>query len=139
MNIEDANFSENSFWQIVELSFSDFQAAVLLLSQKSISFMLEFEEFLAQKLYDLDQKVFAQKLYENISADDFLYVRCFVLSQGKFFYEKVLSQEMPMLSQTFEPLLSLTEKAYFLKTNNEFPTFRTAFSYETGSNKMCWQ
>ena len=43
-----------------------------------------------------------------------------------------------MISQTFEPLLYLSEKAYFEKTETEFPLLPTSVSYETGSNKTEW-
>ncbi len=131
---------ETFFWQVVELSQENYEQAVELLAQKSLSLLFEFEEILAQKLYALDQKSFAQAIYgsRNISKDDFLYVRCFTVSQGRTYYEKVLSSEIPMLNQTFEALLSLTEKAYFRKTATEFPAIRTSVSYETGSNQAHW-
>ncbi len=72
------------------------------------------------------------------SKDDFLYVRCFTVSQGRTYYEKVLNGEISMLNQTFEPLLSLCEKAYFRKTTAEFPALRNRVSYETGNNQTYW-
>jgi transcriptional regulator with XRE-family HTH domain len=128
------------FWQIVELSGEDYQKATEVLAQKSLSVIFEFEEFIAQKLYDLDRKSFAEKVYVNrpISKDDFLYVRCYTLAQGKNYYEKVLHGETSMLNLSFEPLLSLGEKAFFAKTACEFPTFRTSVSYETGSYQVYW-
>lgn len=133
--------NELFFWQIVELSGEDYQQAITILAQKSLSFILAFEDFIARKLYDLDKKTLAEQIYPegNLSKDDFLYVRCYSLSQGKVYFEKVLTGEIPMLNLTFEPLLSLSEKAFFRKTSNEFPIFRTSVSYETGSNREEWK
>ena len=62
-------------------------------------------------------------------------MRCYIICQGKFFYEKILSGEILMINQTFEPLLYLSEKAYFEKTQKQFPLILTSVSYETGNNK----
>lgn len=131
---------EPLFWQIVELSGENYEQTIELLAQKSLSFLFEFEELLAQKLYALDRKSFAEPIYGNrkVSKDDFLYVRCFTVSQGRSYYEKILKSEIPMLNRTFEPLLPLAEKAYFRKTSQEFPVIRTSVSYETGSNQAYW-
>ncbi len=137
---KENSFPETFFWQVVELSHENYEQAVELLAQKSLSVLFEFEEILAQKLYELDRKSFAQAIYgnRNISKDDFVYVRCFTVSQGRMYYEKVLNGEIPMLNQTFEPLLSLAEKAYFRKTAAEFPALRTSVSYETGTHQAYW-
>ena len=137
---KENSLSETFFWQVVELSHENYEQAVELLAQKSLSVLFEFEEILAQKLYALDRQSFAQAIYgkRTISKDDFVYVRCFTVSQGQTYYEKVLNGEVPMLNQTFEPLLSLAEKAYFRKTAAEFPALRTSVSYETGNNQTYW-
>jgi hypothetical protein len=129
-----------SFWQIIEQSGTDYERAVAMLSEKSLSFIFDFEEFLAQKLYALDKKRLAEKIYKDssVSKDDFLYVRCYTLAQGKTYFEKVLAGEIPMLNRTFEALISLSEKAYLRKTNAEMPPFVTSVSYETGSNREEW-
>ncbi len=132
--------SQVLFWEIACLAAIDYQKAIEKLTQQPLSFLFEFEEILAQKLYNLDKKELAFAIYDSnsVSKDDFLYVRCYIICQGKFFYEKILSGEILMINQTFEALLYLSEKAYFEKTNKEFPVFPTSVSYETGSNKNEW-
>lgn len=140
-NIPNENQTEKDiFWEIVVLSFKDEAQAIALLAQMPISYFAIFEEILAQKLFALDKKVLAQSIYKNrnISKDDFLYVRCFTLAQGRDFYEKVLNNKISMPSNTFEALLYLSEKAYFQKTSNEFTPILTSVSYETGSNLTFW-
>lgn len=141
-NIPNENQTEKDiFWEIVVLSFKDEAQAIALLAQMPLSYFAIFEEILAQKLFALDKKVLAQSIYKNcnISKDDFLYVRCFTLAQGRDFYEKVLNNKISMPSNTFEALLYLSEKAYFQKTSNEFTPILTSVSYETGSNLTFWQ
>lgn len=131
---------ETLFWKITSLAALEYEKAVEELSNQPLSYLFEFEEMLAQKLYQLDKKKLAMDIYckEHISKDDFLYARCFIVCQGEFFYEKILNEEIQMVNQTFEPLLYLSEKVYFEKTQKEFPILPTSVSYETGSNKAEW-
>jgi hypothetical protein len=110
--------SQTLFWEIISLAALDYQKAVEKLTQQPLSFLFEFEEILAQKRYQLNKKELAFSICDSnsVSKDDFLYVRCFIICQGKFFYEKILSGEILMIDQPFESLLYLVEKAHFEKT-----------------------
>ncbi len=132
--------SEKLFWKIVCMAAIEYEKAIEELVNHPLSYLFEFEEILAQKLYNLDKKKLALDIYgsNSVSKDDFLYVRCFIVCQGKFFYEKITNNEIDITSQTFEPLLYLSEKAYFQKTQKELPALPTSVSYETGSNKEEW-
>jgi len=46
------------FWEIVCLAAIDYQKAIKELANQPLSYLFEFEEILAQKLYNLDKKVF---------------------------------------------------------------------------------
>jgi len=66
------------------LAAIDYQKSIKKLTKQSLSFLFEFEEILAQKLYDLDKKELAFAIYDSVSKNDFLYVRCYNLSRQIF-------------------------------------------------------
>lgn len=108
----------------------------------------QFAEILTEKLYSLDGLAYASNIgtdsYKNdkefFSVDNFLYVRCCVVANGKDYYQSVLNDPTQMPEEMdFEALLYLPEEAYNkkLKTDGEFIT--TQLSYETFSNKEKWK
>lgn len=146
----DGLFSEIEFWQIVEqLDWSQKEAAaimapsVALLSKMPIANIYLFQDKLSEKLFHLDTKAHAhayvaQQEDHYLSVDDFLYVRCAVVAEGQTYYEKILNNpsEMP-IEIAFEPLLSLADAAYQLKTAKKMDYF-PIFNYETYSNQEGW-
>ena len=143
----DELLSEAQFWQIIALldwsqkKYEDILApAVAFLAQMPVANIYLFKDNLSEKLYRLDTKAhtaaYILKDSEHyLSADDFLYTRCAVVAEGQVYYENVLKDpnEMPF-DMAFEPLLSLANDAYELKTGKKFDYIPT-FNYETGSNQ----
>jgi hypothetical protein len=144
--------SETQFWQIISLldwSKTENDAilapAIAHLAQLPISFMYQFDDKIAEKLFRLDAKNLAENIGEDaykpehyFSVDNFLYARCCVVANGKQFYDSVLSNPTLMPKDlTFEPLLSIASDAYFLKTGRKFEYVATT-PIETYSNKALW-
>jgi hypothetical protein len=143
--------SDNDFWGIINLldwkkkkRDSIIAPAIEALSKMPISNIYLFQDFLSEKLFQLDTRLHGDAYLkkdggEYLSVDDFLYVRCAVIAEGQEYYENVLrnSDEMPC-EIDFEHLLSIAEGAYLKKTKKEFSYFPT-HNYETGSNKIAWK
>ena len=106
----------------------------------------EFQDFLSQKLFLLDTRLYAQNVGENayvnessfFSTDDFLYARCCVVANGKTVYNSILKNPTKMPKDiTFEPILSIARKTYTIKTGKEFK-YVPKFNMETFANKKRW-
>ncbi len=143
--------SEAQFWQVIDCldwtkkKHKDIMApAVAFLAKMPIANIYLFKDKLSEKLYSLDTRAHANAYLEKqsdgyLSADDFLYVRCAVLAEGKEYYEKVLNNPSEMPAEIdFEPLLSLADDAYAMKTGKEF-NYYPIFNYETHSNLEGWK
>ncbi|TAE00152.1 MAG: DUF4240 domain-containing protein [Bacteroidetes bacterium] len=138
---------ESFFWEMIDLldwEQSDneliIKPLIQVLSQKSLSEIFTFQEYLSQKLFFLDQKRFAQNFADQyFSVDTFLYVRACVVANGKAFYDHICQnpQEMPS-DLTFESLLYVAQKAYQQQTGQHFMPYLPTVSYETYSNKIAW-
>ncbi len=153
-NRKNMPFSEDDFWKIIgmldwskeEDDDAVIAPAVEYLSQLEPEAIYLFHDMLAEKLFQLDKKVYAENLGEDswhfvrpFSSDNFLYARACVVANGKAFYDKVLADPTQMPKDlTFESLLSLARKAYKKKTGKEFDYFPTN-SYETFSNPEGWE
>ena len=139
------------FWNIIKLIKLDdegntIEAAIEKLASFSEDDIKAFEEALAQRLYKLDTKLYAEQIgknaYQNddtyFSPDYFLYARCYVVAKGKDFYNIVVSkpENMPK-NKEFEPLLELASEAYKRKTGEELE-FKASVDYETFSNEEGW-
>jgi hypothetical protein len=103
--------------------------------------LFAFEEQLAQALYALDGRKYADESGESRGSDDgFLYARCYVVGCGKANYEAVLAEPALMPKTTdgwFEGLLTVAEKAFKQRGGGEW-TFLPSVSHETGSNEEMW-
>jgi len=149
--------TESEFWRILSLLDWDKtgdDAAVLepacsALVAKGPDDIIQFEEFLAEKLHAIDTRSHCKACYageldpdngdDYISADDFLYQRCVVVANGRQFYNTVLRtpSEFPQ-GMEFESLLSLGPTAFERSTGNEFD-HSTAGSYESFQNHEGWK
>ncbi len=144
-------FSEAQFWGIIDLldwkkerRDDVLRPAASALSRMPVSAIYLFEDMLSEKLYGLDTRQHA-KFYQqkqedgSLSVDDFLYVRCAVIAEGKAFYENVLKNPAEMPGEIdFEHLLGLAGEAYKLKSGREFD-YSPIFNYETKSNAEGWK
>ncbi len=119
---------------------------IAALAKRSLADIYQFEEILANKLYQLDGLEYAQEMGEQayregtyFSVDYFLYARCWVVASGKTAFEQVLADpsQMPKDSD-FEALLYVAEKAYELKTGKSDYHYLPQKSYETYSNYKAW-
>jgi hypothetical protein len=146
--------SEEVFWDIVEKFDWDktgdddavIGPAVDALAQMSTEEILQFEDILAEKLHALDGEKYACEIGESayrgpdqhFSTDWFLYARCCVVANGRWFYNGVLSnpEKMPK-DLEFEALLMVARLAYQRRTGEEF-NYLPKVSYETFSNKAGW-
>lgn len=146
--------NEEKFWQLMEkvdreaLEDGDADAAVEPLTEALARLPVKdikgFEECLAQALYQLDGKLFADHAgASGKSADGFLYARCFVVGSGKAAYDSVLADPALMPAQTdewLEELLSVAPEAWSDKTGRDTDDwdFTASVDYETGSNSAAW-
>lgn len=146
--------SDKVFWDLIsELDWTEqndteiTQPLIKKLSKMKVTEIKQFQETLANKLYELDTKAHASNIGESsydpkqdyVSADFFLYARCAAVANGKDFFDKVVNDpnEMPK-DLDFEPLLTIAEIAYELKMKKEFE-YITGVSYETYSNEEGWK
>jgi hypothetical protein len=145
----------NEFWTLIKLvdidtlDDGDEDGALVNLIAKLSTLGEEqiqgFEQRLAQLLYDLDGKVYADHAGESgASADGFLYCRCYVVARGKNFYEAVLANPAKMpksLNQWCESLLFVSQNAWAEATGDEPEdwSYHASVDYETGGNKEAWQ
>ena len=106
--------------------------------------IFEFEEIMAELLYNIDGKQWAQDVYGDLSKcadDDFLYTRCVAIVNGEKYYNDVknrshnLNPDLEFESVLYIPQLAW-EKKHRVKGENY--TYVTRFSYETGSNAGNW-
>ena len=146
--------TEQGFWDIISLfDWTDeedndrvLEPAVNALAASPISHIYLFADMLADKLFSLDGKVYAENIGDDayspdvyFSVDNFLYARCCVIANGQEMYKKVLKDPTLMPKNlTFESLLSLASKAYLKKTGKRFE-YLAATPIETYFNKKAWQ
>lgn len=143
-------FSDADFWKIISLfdwskeEADDIMApAIKKLASMPVVNIYLFADKLSEKLYQLDTRLHGEAYLKNeggdyLSVDDFLYVRCAVVAEGKACFEKVLQSpsELPA-DLSFEPILNLPDLAYEIKTGRVFE-YHPAVNYETYSNRKAW-
>jgi hypothetical protein len=148
--------TENQFWTLIEktidrdalrdLGEDDYpdplvQPLTEELEKLSVHEIEEFEEILAKALYDLDGRRFAANAGDSRESDDgFLYCRCWVVANGREYYEAVLAdpEKMPKtITEWCEPLLYVARDAWAQKTGKDAEEwdYEPKVSYETGSNE----
>lgn len=140
---------EKTFWHVISLldwKRADDEEALLRRPLKTLASMSKkdicaFAEVLASKLYALDTRAHAERWHDgddDVSADGFLYGRCFVVARGRAFYEEVLADPNKFpVDADLESLLSLVPEAYEERCGEEYDQL-TAVSFETFSNEAGW-
>lgn len=143
-----------TFWKLLELIDgdalleSDDAAAVepltARLARSTPSEIQGFEEHLAQVLYSLDGRRFADHAGESGGSDGgFLYSRCYVVARGERHYQQVLADPTAMpqsVEEWCEALLSVAQEAWSASTGRPAEEWDCpcSVSYETGSNPVQW-
>ena len=144
--------TEEGFWQLIELLDWENEGgdtAVIEPLVQALSNMLnanihQYEDILAEKLWLLDTLSHAEASIRDqkkdyVSVDGFLYDRCFVVANGKEFYEAVLHDPSKFpTGLSFERLLYVAHRAYKRKTGKDFVHIPRK-SYETYSNEAGWE
>jgi hypothetical protein len=144
-------FTDAQFWQVIDSldwSKKDKNAilapAVERLAAMPVLNIYLFADKLSEKLFLLDTRQHGDAYLANegddyLSVDDFLYMRCAVVAEGREYFEKVLTNPTQFPDDlSFEPLLSLADEAYKKNTGRTFD-YHPAFNYETYSNKEAWK
>ena len=145
---DEALLSETNFWRVIDsIDWSQaspegqLRPAIAMLAAMPLASIYLFSDILSEKLFLLDTRAHGDACLQEgeLSVDDFLYVRCGIVAEGRDYYEKILQNpsEMPH-DLSFEPLLNLADRAYQLKTGKKFEYF-PANSVETYSNAAGWQ
>lgn len=145
--------TEETFWGIIDLldwekeeDEAILAPAIQKLATLPIAHIYSFEDLLSEKLFQLDQQIFAENIGDNayqkgtyFSVDSFLYARACVVANGETAFKNVLKNPKNMPKGiTFEPLLSLATIAYRLKTGRAFD-YAPTHNYETFANKKGWK
>lgn len=146
--------TREDFWHHIEsidreaLGDGDEDSAIAPLEKQlaslSVSELESFEEHLSQCLYALDGQAYADESGESGDSDDaFLYVRCFVVAQGRQQFEATL-QSPSLMPKTLdgwcEALLYAHRRAWAEITGVDESewAFDASVSYESGSNEQLW-
>lgn len=145
-----AHLSSDACWELIDLLDWDqeevdeeqvMEPLISALSELPIRSIYQFADWLSEQLWNLDTRSHAQVFLEAdgfLSVDDFLYARCAVVANGAEYYEQVLEHPSEMPTDiTFEPLLSVPQKAFFRKTGRPM-VYVPLFNYETYGNRQGW-
>ena len=130
---------DDEFWQLIDLvdlaSSDSIDAIVRALSTRGSSSILAFQQTLAQKLYALDKREYAEAINgERFSADHFLDQRAYVVARGREFYAAFLAHQIvPTENDSYESLLDVASAAWENLTG-EALTQLPSVSYFTYSN-----
>ena len=146
---EEFSLTETDFWNIIDALDWDapnttaiLEPAIQALSQHPLSHIYQFEDMLAEKLFQLDTAAHANVAYpepRRVSEDGFLYVRAAVLASGQEYYTEVLNTPALLdADDDFEPILSLAALAYERKTGKDFD-YIAPVDYETYANVADWE
>lgn len=147
-----SEFKEKDFWHVISLfdwakdkNEEIVAPSISFLQNSPVKFIYQFQDFLSQKLHDLDGKKYAMHIGEDsfsvdnyFSVDNFLYARCCVVANGESYYNEVKESPKKMPKDlTFEPILYLASKAYHQKTGQNFD-YIPLFDFETYANQAAW-
>lgn len=150
---DEGSMDEHLFWKIIGLldwskgkDDAILKPAKTYLKQLPVNAIKKFQDILAEKLYALDKKAYAEQIGDyryggphHFSVDSFLYARACVVANAKDFYFNVLEDPIKMPKNfTFEALIHLAGLAYQEKTKKSWD-YLPEISYETFSNPKGWE
>lgn len=142
--------TESDYWALIEridneaLRAGDEETALEPLEDSlrelSDDALRQFQEHLAQSLFKLDGKVYADNAGKSgQSGDGFLYSRCFVVGCGRSTFDATLADPILMpksLDHWLESILYCAVEV--LADRLDDAEIETTVSYETGSNEAQW-
>jgi len=145
---------DKTFWEILEMLDWEHEGndedviepVVNYLSQQSDDFIFSFDEKIAEYLYAIDGRKWAeqcQKAWNGVFSDDgFLYCRCVAIVNGEDTYNSILAGKGELNGDLeFESILYTPHAAWARKhkcEESDYP-YLTTTSYETGSNNNLWK
>lgn len=154
--VVESALSVEDFWAIIALFDWDetgddeavLQPAADALAARPVEDIFGFTDLLAQYLFALDTREHARYAYlgeldpdngdDYISSDDFLYMRCAVVANGRDFTASVIADPTQMPSDVeFESLVYLADVAYEEKVGEVYE-HDSDVSYESFSNAEGW-
>jgi len=147
--------NEDVFWELIaKLDWAKtgddeavIRPVVKALAKRSVEDIFRFHDLLAEKLHAIDGEAYARNIGEDsyrgddefFSVDNFLYVRCCVVANGRALFNRVLADPTAMpKGLEFEALLTVPEEAFSQKTKgDEYPHLAEP-DFETFANRDGW-
>ena len=143
-DIDFFHFTDMLDWSKQGDDMAVMEPLIACLVQWGDNLIFAFAEKMAELLYRLDTKEIAAGAYkkeEYFSDDEFLYIRCTALVNGKPFYNAIVNKRRKLKRDLeFEAILYAPVCAWTRlhgKSAGEYP-YVTKVSYESGSNKEGW-
>lgn len=118
---------------------------IACLAQWGDELIFAFDDKMTELLYSLDSRAIANSIYkdmEHFSGDEFLYIRCTALVNGKPHYNAVLKGRRKLkANMEFEAILYVPMLAWARRHGKDTDDYShaTKLSYETGSNEEGWR
>jgi hypothetical protein len=155
LRYDGLGMNEDVFWELIaKLDWAKtgddeavIRPVVNALAKRSVEDIFRFHDLLAEKIHAIDGEVYARSIGEDsyrgenecFSVDNFLYVRCCVVANGRALFNRVLSDPTAMpKGLEFEALLTVPEEAFSLKTKgDEYPHLAEP-DFETFANRAGW-
>ena len=144
-DVEFFHFTNLLDWSKQGDDMAVLEPLIAYLAQWGDEVIFAFHDKMAELLYSLDTRAIADGVYkgsDSFSGDEFLYIRCIALVNGKPFYNAIFKGRKKLKNDLeFEAILYVPMLAWERchgKDMNEYPHF-TKVSYETGSNVEGWK
>lgn len=141
---------KNSFWGILkkgdwnnENEDQVFEPILQFLIDHNDKYIFDFHDLMSEFLYQLDRKeILEHSIHQNqVSDEDFLNQRAYVLTNGNKYYHDIISLIKPMDGELKCPkLLILPAKAWSLKNNKPIEKYphTPKYNIKTKSNTKYW-
>lgn len=141
---------KNSFWGILkkgdwnnENEDQIFEPILQFLIGHNDKYIFDFHDLMSEFLYQLDRKEILENSIQQdqVSDEDFLNQRAYVLTNGNKYYHDIISLIKPMDGELKCPkLLNLPAKAWSLKNNKPIEKYphTPKYNIKTKSNTKYW-
>lgn len=141
---------KNSFWGILkkgdwnnENEDQVFEPILQFLIDHNDKYIFDFHDLMSEFLYQLDRKEILEHSIQQdqVSGEDFLNQRAYVLTNGNKYYHDIISLIKPMDGELKCPnLLTLPSKAWALKNKKPIEKYphTPKYNIKTKSNTKYW-